>query len=171
MAEHKVWCWEVATGRHGPDWHLYVVVTPECEDELERITAAASLNGFTPCGAEQVPCTRHGQACRTRAFVDMTSAPAYQRNIRGGEQSNLWVYNAVLVHRDTVEVACGYGGRGLAHNKAETAFLLTLCGAPGITVLDWSILAGGEGYDYRTLAAGVGAESFEAYLRAETAQP
>jgi hypothetical protein len=164
MTEPKVWCWEAARAGHGPDWRLLAVFDPQGEGTLDRLAARAALPGYTYCGAVETPCTYHQQACHTHTFVDTPNAKAYQHNLKGDEQTNLWIYNTVQIHRGVVDIECGYGGRGAGHNEVETAFLLGLITAPTLVVQHWSILAGGNGYDFRTLAEGAGADSFRAYL-------
>jgi hypothetical protein len=63
-----------------------------------------------------------------------------------------------------IEIECGYGGRGEAHNRAETSFLLDTFEAPGVALRDWKVLVGGNGYDYKTICEGAGLDSFRSYI-------
>lgn len=162
--DYRIWCWEAAQAGHGPDWRFFAQVAPEGEADLAKIAASAELPGYAYCGLNEAYCWHHGQACLMHTFMDSSSAAAYTSNVTGGRQTNLWVYNAVEIHGTIVELECGYGGRGDTHNQAETAFLLDLFARPEIVLQRWAVYAGGDGYDFRTIAEGAGVETLRSYL-------
>jgi hypothetical protein len=153
MADHRLWCWDLAQSRAGPDWLLIAHVAAEHAGALADLASRADLEGFAPCD--------DGDG---HTFIDASNRAAYAGNLAGGAQQNIWVYNLVRVYGDTIEVECGYGGRGESLNRAETAFLLDILAAPTITLRSWRVLAGGNGYDFRALREGDSGESLRAYL-------
>jgi hypothetical protein len=162
MADHKLWCWEAAP--HGPDWLFLAQVDPASEEALAQLAADAALPGYSAIEGEPAFCSQHQQMCPEQTFIDIASAPVYADTIRGDHPRNIWVYNTIRIHRGSIAVECGYGGRGEEYNDVETSFLLNVLAAPGITLQSWSVLAGGNGYDYTTLHEGEGIDELNAYL-------
>jgi hypothetical protein len=164
MADLRIWSWELEQRRSGPDWLFVAQVSRESEAALERAAAEAAPAGFVALGAVGESCALHGQVCAALTFVDEGSADAYRRNVAGGEQRNIWVYDMVRVHRGCVVVERGYGGRGQGCGEAETALLVQLFATAGVVLESWEVLAGGNGYDYVLVRQGGGLDSLRAYL-------
>jgi hypothetical protein len=162
MTDHKPWCWEV--GQSGPDWFFMANVAPQSAAALAQIAAGAAPRGYTYCARPEEHCQQHQQLCSYHTFIDTSNAEAYANNLAGQAKKNLWIYNLIEVHGDAIKIECGYGGRGEQHSRAETAFLLHLFSAPGVTLRDWKVVAGGEGYDYKTIREGVGLDDFRSYI-------
>jgi hypothetical protein len=139
-------------------------VAPESAGDLAEIASHAALPGYTSCGVAAAPCQYHRRICQSQVFIDAANAAAYGSNLRGGTQSNLWIYNVVQIHSNLIAIESGYGGRGAAHSRVETAFLLDIVGRPAITLQHWSIRAGGDGYDYRVIQEGAGLDALRAYI-------
>jgi hypothetical protein len=59
----------------------------------------------------------------------------------------------------------GYGGYPEVHGATETSLLATLAAAPELTLVDWSVAYGGDGYSSGQLASGTSAPELLAYLR------
>ncbi len=154
MIDHKLWCWEAAQAGAGPDWHFIARVSPESVGALADLAARAAPAGFA----------RLNPADGAQELIDASNYDAYAGNIAGRAAQNIWVYNLIRVAGDTVEIQAGYGGRGEELSRAETQLLLDILATPGVALARWEALAGGEGYDYRTLREGGDAESLRAYL-------
>lgn len=164
MVEPKLWCWEAAQAGRGPDWRLFALVAPESAGDLAQIASRATLPGYTYCGVESTYCQHHQQICQSHSFIDTANAEAYGSNLRGGKQTNLWIYNAVQIHSTVIEIESGYAGRGAGHSRVETAFIVDIVTRPAITLQRWSVLAGGDGYAHQVIREGVGVASFMAYI-------
>ncbi|MEI7771612.1 MAG: hypothetical protein WCI67_16590 [Chloroflexales bacterium] len=162
MADHKPWCWEV--GQSGPDWFFIACVAPGSERALAQIAVDAPLKGFTYCARADEHCRQHQRVCSYHTFIDARNATAYINNIEGRAKRNIWIYNTVEVHGDTIKIECGYGGRGDDYHRVETTWLLAVFATPGVTLRDWKVVAGGEGYDDKTIRAGVGLDDFRSYI-------
>lgn len=163
MTDHKPWCWEVAPS--GPDWIFIAHVSPASAADLAQAAAAVVPQGYTFCPRDAAPCRYHQQVCSYVTFVDTSNLEAYRMNLRGdATQKNIWIYNIIEVHRDVIEIECGYGGRGEEYNRAETAWLLAVLTTPGIVLRDWKVVAGGEGYDYKTIREGSGIDDLRRYI-------
>ncbi len=164
MADYKVWCWEAAQHGAGPDWLFIAHVISASEPALAALALNTTLHEYVAFNEEVAHCSAHQQPCRQRTFVDESSSSVYAENLQGTHKQNIWVYNIVQIHRDTLEVLCGYGGRGEAYNQIETTFLLNALATPGLTLYDWCVIVGGEGYEYKMLREGTDVASLRAYL-------
>ncbi len=162
MADTKLWCWELAERGSGPDWLLTAEFDRASETILAQIATAPP--GYAACDEAEADCAPHHGRCAIRSFIDASNADDYLANLSGGAARNIWVYNLIQIHRDLLTIACGYGGRGDDYNRAETALLLHLLADPGIALRSWQVLAGGDGYDFQSVAAGADTASLSAYL-------
>lgn len=160
--QRKLWCWEAIQGNYGPDWLFIAQVEPESEAELAHIAADVRMADYTFYTRPAEYCAAHQQLCSYQTFIDKASA-AYLYNGSGREPRNSWIYNSIRIHRDTLEVECGYGGRGDLYNFHETAFLLMVFSLPHITWRTWRVLVGGGGYDYTLLREGRNQDDLRAY--------
>lgn len=165
MTNVKSWCWKPAENGNGPDWLLLAKVDPSSVEALAQRAATTTLEGYTTCADTHEYCPSHQQNCVFHSFIDTANAETYLGNLAGKEKRNIWVYNLVQIHGDLIMLECGYGGRGNLYNQVETAFLLSLFSTPAISLQSWEVLAGGEGYDYATIQAGIDVDSFIAYVK------
>ena len=166
MREWKVWCWQMA--QSGPDWIFTATVAPESAAALDQIATATTLPGYTACTIDAEYCQIHQQVCQYHTCIDTSNVEAYTSAITSEETPNIWVYNRVRIHRGSVEIDCGYGGRGYRYNQIETSFLLRVFSALQISLASWNILAGGQGYATSVLQAGTGLGSLSLYLAHDT---
>lgn len=143
MTAYRSWCWELAAQSRGPDW-MFVAEA----NGLGGLSALAPPAGFVADPREP----------GGRSFIDAGSLETR----RAGQ--NMWVYNAIWLADDTLNIAAGYGGRGEQLGRAETAFLLDLLARPGVELRAWKLLAGGDGYSSLTLRRGDDIASLLAYL-------
>ena len=157
MSNYKVWCWEAAQNKRGPDWGFVARVTLESQEELERLATETTLDQYTYY-VEEKDCDHHRQRCRHHVFVDTSSQNAYR------SKRNMWVYNLVQIHAGVIEIECGYGGRGKKHNHIETSFLLKTLASAKITLGSWKVVVGGNFYDFETLSEGVNLSDLKNYL-------
>jgi hypothetical protein len=176
MADRKPWCWEASRSGQGPNWLFIAQVDAASEAALAQLTATAALPGYSLVESGPAYCEQHQAVCGRQVFIDTANARAYADNLRADKsQKNIWIYNTIEIHRGSIAIECGYGGRGEAYNEAESSFLLDLLASPEITLQSWSVMAGGDGYDYTTLRRGESLEQLKSYLletaRAGTAVP
>lgn len=164
MPPLRPWCWEPLACGGGPDWLFVAEVTSSRADALARAARAHALPGFTRCPTTHAYCPTHQRSCAFHACIDTPNADAYRANRAAARPRNIWIYDHVQVHATMVEVTCGYGGRGAAYHDVETAFLRDLLSAEAISLRSWKVLAGGEGYEFRTLREGTDIASLLAYL-------
>jgi hypothetical protein len=164
MQAYKPWCWEAAQRGEGPDWQFVARVTPGSASALVHVALQTSLSGYAYFAAEPDYCEQHQTLCTYHSFVDTPNLDVYMKNLQEEKRKNVWIYNLIRIHRDTIEIECGYGGRGQTHNMRETAFLLDIFGGPDITMQFWSVLAGGNGYEYKLLASGVTLQDLVNYI-------
>lgn len=154
MDDHRLWCWEAAQAAAGPDWHFIARVSPESTVALAALAGRAAPDGFA-----RVATTDGAQE-----FIDTSNYDDYSGNLTGRQSRNIWVYNLVRFQGDTLEIQAGYGGRGEDLSRAETRLLHAILADAGVILVHWKVLAGGEGYEYRTLRLGGDGESLRAYL-------
>ena len=155
MSAHKLWCWEAIN--HGPDWVFSAHVTPESAEALERFAKQSTLQDYVHCTEEKF-CHHHQQTCQHHIFIDSSNLDNFRA------QRNLWVFNTVNIHKDIIEIVCGYGGRGETYNRTETSLLFDIFTSPHITLHDWKVVFGGNFYDYKTLREGSDFQSLTDYL-------
>ncbi|NTU81587.1 MAG: hypothetical protein HGA45_19770 [Chloroflexales bacterium] len=153
MDSHRPWCWEAAQTAAGPDWHFIAQVSPESTTALATLAALATPAGFT----------RLAPADGAQELIDAGNYDTYVGNLAGAAR-NIWVYNLIRITGDTIEIQAGYGGRGEELSRAETQLLREILATPGMALTRWKVIAGGEGYDYRTLREGEDGESLRRYL-------
>lgn len=155
MSVHKLWCWEAMN--HGPDWVFSAQITPESAEALELFAKQSTLQDYTYC-TEKNFCQYHQQTCQHHIFIDSSNFDNFRN------QKNLWIFNMVHIHKDIIEIECGYGGRGEPYNRIETSLLLDIFTSLQITLHHWKVVIGGNFYDYKTLREGNGLKSLTDYL-------
>ncbi|MFN8381528.1 MAG: hypothetical protein U0V02_06295 [Anaerolineales bacterium] len=155
MSECKLWCWEAMD--HGPDWVFSAHVTPESTEALEHFAKQSILQDYVYC-AEEKFCHHHHQTCQNHIFIDSSNFDDFR------SQRNLWIFNMFHIHKDIIEIVCGYGGRGGIYNRVETSLLLNIFTSPQITLHNWKVIIGGNFYDYKTLSEGKDLKSLTDYL-------
>jgi hypothetical protein len=153
MDSHKPWCWEAAQAGAGPDWHFIARVSPQSTAALAALAARAAPAGFA----------RLAPAGGAQELIDAGNYDTYAGNLAGAAR-NIWVYNLIRITGDTLEIQAGYGGRGEDLSRAETQLLHEILATPGVALTRWKVIAGGEGYAYRTLHEGGDGESLQRYL-------
>jgi hypothetical protein len=153
MDSHQPWCWEAAQAAAGPDWHFIARVSPQSTAALAALAARAAPAGFV----------RLASAGGAQELIDAGNYDTYAGNLAGAAR-NIWVYNLIRITDDTVEIQAGYGGRGDDLSRAETQLLHEILATPEVALTHWKVIAGGEGYEYRTLREGRDGESLRRYL-------
>lgn len=153
MDIHRPWCWEATQAAAGPDWHFIARVSPQSTTALATLAALATPAGFT----------RLAPADGAQELIDASNYDTYTGNLAGAAR-NIWVYNLIHITGDTIEIQAGYGGRGEDLSRAETQLLHEILSTPGVALTRWKVIAGGEGYEYRTLHEGGDGESLRRYL-------
>ena len=155
MSVHKLWCWEAID--HGPDWIFWAHVTPESIKALGHFAKLSTLQDYSYC-TEKKFCHHHQQTCQHHIFIDSSNFDNFR------SQKNLWIFNMVHIHKDIIEIECGYGGRGEPYNRIETSLLLDIFTSQQITLHYWKVIIGGNFYDYKTLREGNDLKSLTDYL-------
>lgn len=156
MSVQKLWCWEIT--QQGPDWSFWAQVTPRSTEALMQFVKRSTLQGYVYCPEEKF-CQHHQQVCQHHLFIDSSNFDDFR------SQKNLWIFNSVDVHKDIVEITCGYGGRGETYNRIETSLLLDIFASPRITLSSWKIMTGGNFYDYKIAREGKNVKSLKDYLK------
>lgn len=167
MTQLKPWCWQVAQDGKGPDWLFIAHVTPESTQALAAATADFNLTGYSLIPNVHDYCPTHQQFCHSFTLIDSSNADTYQRNLTTTEAHNIWIYNLLQIHGNSLTLEAGYGGRGTPYDQLETAWLLQLFRTSGIQLQTWQVMAGGNGYDYVVVQAGTYVDSFINYLIAK----
>jgi hypothetical protein len=153
MDSHQPWCWEAAQTAAGPDWHFFARVSEQSTAELAELVART-----TPAGFARLPTVAGAQE-----LIDVGNYNTYAGNFAGAAR-NIWVYNLIRLTGDTLEIQAGYGGHGDDFSQTETQLLREILAARGVILTHWKVVAGGEGYVYRTLREGGDGESLWRYL-------
>ena len=155
MSTQKLWCWEIT--QQGPDWVFWAQVTPESTKALEHFAKQAVLQEYIYCPEEKF-CQHHQQTCQQHIFIDSSNVDNFH------SQKNMWIFNAVHIHKDIIEIECGYGGRGETYNHIETSLLLDIFASPHITLSGWKVMTGGVFYEYKIVREGNDIKSLTDYL-------
>ncbi len=155
MSVHKLWCWEAID--HGPDWVFWAQVTPESIKALENFANRSTLQDYSYY-IEKELCHHHQQTCQNHIFIDTSNFDDFR------SEKNLLIFNVIRIHKDTIEIVCGYGGRGETYNRIETSLLLDIFNSSQITLHYWKVIVGGNFYEYKTLHEGRDLRSLTGYL-------
>ncbi|GAB4110489.1 MAG: hypothetical protein Fur005_11020 [Roseiflexaceae bacterium] len=149
----KPWSWEVAGSGQGPDWVFLLEIAPMSLDRQATITQLPPPSGYELCGLDG----------RRFIWMDQQNAENYRRNL-GGATQNIWIYDAIQLEAQRLTCEAGYGGRGGELHTTATTWVLDLIDRGLIRLNFWSVMAGGNGYEYHAFAQGEGEEALRAYL-------
>ena len=150
MAHLRDWFWQLEASGLGPDHFFAVRFMPNQAKLLLQVARQ-----FMPIGFVAEDLSDSGQR-----FTDQRTFDALNSMRKSGIQSNIYITSSIEICDANVSIENSYA----RHEEGETAFLVALFRAEGLTVQDWRVFAGGSGYDSIEVARGDSAALFLEYL-------
>jgi len=142
----------------GPDLFAHFWVVPAQAAALRAGVRALAMPSF-----ERIEFDDHDE------YIDASNAEEYRRNMAPeGGAKNIWLYDMIEVRGHCVRIERGYGGRSdpaiLASQMRLIEWLLT---SPEVTLEEWQLASGGQGYELQVARRASGAAALKEYLTAE----
>ena len=159
------WFWQLEAAGHGPDWFFFATFTPSTTDGVAVVIRQHPLPGFAYYHVSNGPCSRHHHHSTYDLYVDQHNYDQLVQSFAGRQIQNRWIYHTIAVCGNDVTLERGYGGYPGMHGPAETSLIETLAAARELTLVDWKVAYGGDGYTQRQLTSGATATELLAYLR------
>jgi hypothetical protein len=159
------WFWQLQTTGQGPDWFLFATFAPATTDRLLTVVRQHPLPGFASYHVSNGPCSRHHHDSTYELYIDQRNYEQVVQSFNGRPSQNIWIYHTIAVCGNDLTLERGYGGYPGMHGATETSLIVMLAAAPELTLVDWSVAYGGDGYSSGQLASGTSAPELLAYLR------
>jgi hypothetical protein len=156
------WFWQIQASGQGPDWFLVASFAADDAGRLAALVAQQPLPGFARYQARAG--ARQGHRSDHDIYIDQVNYAVLAANLEGGRPQNIWVYHMIEVCGADLTLERGYGGYPDAHGTTETDLIRTLARQAELTLGEWSVGYGGQGYPSGQVAAGSGAARLLAYL-------
>jgi hypothetical protein len=158
------WFWQLQASGQGPDWFLVASFAADDAGLLAALVAQQPLPGFARYQVRDGLCARHNHRSDHDVYIDQTNYAALVANLAGSRPQNIWVYHTIEVCGADLSLERGYGGYPDTHGASETALIRYLARRPELTLGQWTIGYGGQGYPPGQVAAGSGGAQLLAYL-------
>ena len=162
----REWFWQLQAAGQGPDWYFVAGFAPAGAERLAAHVRGYRLPDFDHYRVVDGLCTRHQHHATSDLYADRASYPRLVANLAGGRPQNIWIYHAIEVCGPSLTIERGYGGYPGLHGAAETGLIVALASLPEITLVDWQVSYGGEGYAPGQAMAGASGAELLAYLGA-----
>ena len=158
MSTCRAWFWCLEESGKGPN-HFFTATFKA--SEVERL--ANVVRQYLPSGFvlnENV--VREG----CRSYLDQHTHDALVAMRDSGQQNNIYINSSIDVCDNKLSIENVYA----RHEVAETEFLIAVVQAAGLTLQDWLVFAGGDGYDLVEVARGANAFLFLDYVQYDKAR-
>ncbi len=161
------WFWQLQADKLGPDWFFFAQFAPADAAALSAAVRRHAPPSFVYSQLRDDICRSHRQPHSYELYSDPHSAPQLQANLAGTTPSNIWIYHLIECCGSDLTIERGYGGYpGGAADQEETDLLIALARAPELTLLQWQVVAGGDGFASESVAQGTDGATLLAYLKA-----
>lgn len=100
-------------------------------------------------------------------YVDIANANQFLVNLglKEGQSNNLWSYKNFAVHETGLWIEHGNGSTDENSSVCEAMVLHEVLDCPQLSIGEWTILSGGDGYDSVVGAQGKGKEALQQSLK------
>ena len=166
IAEQRPWFGQLYYLGRGPDWFCDLHFAPSDSQVLEVVTRHFNLHGYRHYGPLSGACPLHSRNdCAFDIYIDSHSYDKIVANIERRAATNVHIYNTLTLCGSDLQIERGYGGR--FHDAcyiAETQLVRTLARHPNLSLEEWTIWAGGQGYERQVMGEGESATDLIRYL-------
>ncbi len=161
------WFWQLQADKLGPDWFFFAQFAPADAAALAAAVRRHAPPGFFYAQLHDDICRSHRQPHSYELYSDPHSAPQLQANLAGTNPSNIWIYHQIECCGSDLIIERGYGGYiGGTADQAETDLLVALAHVATLTLVQWQVVAGGDGFASEGVAQGTDSAALLAYLKA-----
>ena len=172
MSRFKNWFWEIQESRQGPHYYFNATFALSDTERLVALVRQYSLSGFVYCqfvgNLINAPCKCWNYQGAIDLYIDQYN---YSENIisplESGEHTITCLHsqwNIIGVCGNELGIECGYGGITSTHNEIGTSLIIAIAQSPEVTLVDWQVNSGGEGYQPVSFGIGKSATELLAYL-------
>jgi len=159
------WFWQLQAKNLGPDWFFFAQFAPADAAALSAAVRRHAPPSYSYSRLRDDVCRSHRQPHSYERYSDPHSAPRLQANLAGANPSNIWIYHFIECCGSDLTIERGYGGYiGGTADQAETDLLVALARAAELTLVQWQVVAGGDGFASESVAQGADSTELLAYL-------
>jgi hypothetical protein len=162
MAIAHPWYWQIQALGQGPDYYFWATFLPHEADPLAAFVARHHPPNFCHHRTARAP---HRMTCYAQ-YVDRHTYEKLQAQARG-EDIPVWVAATIEVCDHTLSITNLLGG----DDDGETALLIEIAQAANLTMQQWRVSYGGDGYAGGDVAQGNESHSLLAYLNRADSGP
>ena len=158
MTTCRAWFWHLEESGKGPNHYFTATFNASEVERLANVVGQYLPTGFVP--NENVV----QEGCRS--YLDQHTHDALVAMRDSGQQNNIYINSSIDVCDNKLSIENVYA----RHEVAETEFLIAVVQAAGLTLQEWVVFAGGEGYDSVEVARGKNVFSFLDYVQYDKAR-
>lgn len=173
MSTIKNWFWEIQECRQGPHYYFNATFALSDAECLVALVRQHSLSGFVHCqfvgNLINAPCGRCNYQGAYDLYIDQYN---YSENFISRLESGKYTitclhsqWNIIGVCGNELAIEYGSGGITDTHNETGTSLIVAIAQSPEVTLVDWQVNSGGEGYQPVGFGIGKSATELLAYLQ------
>ncbi|MBE9001703.1 hypothetical protein IQ274_26715 [Nostoc sp. LEGE 12447] len=178
MGIFQDWFWEINECGQGPHYYFNATFAPSDAKRLAALVRQHPLLGFEHCNFVgkliNAPCGDANTPGSYDLYVDQSNYAEVMSGIQRDEPIVTvahYVWQIIGVCDRKFGIECGYGGITGTHNQADTSLIMTLAQSPELTLVDWRVVSGGDGYSSVFFRTGKSAAELLAYLQMRPEKP
>jgi hypothetical protein len=154
MSKYRDWFWQISEKGGGPDYFFMATFDPS---DVRRLSNKVRQY-LSPEYVRDENFGRPNRYQHYSLYECYLDKNAYQNMLL---KCNCWIYTQIEVVDHKLYIENGYGvGR-----DNDTNFIIALATSPDLTLCNWQVSAGGQGYNYVEIAYGSNTNDLLNYLK------
>lgn len=178
VSKFQDWFWEIQECGQGPHYYFSATFAPSDAKRLAALVRQHPLSGFERCHFVgkliNAPCGDCNTPGSYDLYVDQSNYAEVMSGIQRDEPIVTvahCVWQIIGVCDRNFGIESGYGGITGTENQTDTSLLVALAQSPELTLVDWRVVSGGDGYASVFFRTGTSAAELLAYLQMQPEKP
>lgn len=162
MPKFRDWFWQLEESGKGPDHFFSAAFDPNEAEVLANLVRQYLPSGFVSNNDFVEDHWRTDCQCY-KSYRDQHTHDGLVAMRANGQQNNIYISSSIDICDHKLSIENMYA----RHEPDETEFLIAVVQSAGLTLQEWIVFAGGDGYNSVEVARGLNALSFLEYLQYE----
>ncbi|MGI8504602.1 MAG: hypothetical protein ACR2LR_26255 [Hassallia sp.] len=177
MSKFQNWFWEIQECGQGPHYYFNATFALSDAECLVALVRQHSLSGFVHCqfvgNLINAPCGHGNYQGAYDLYIDQYNySEDFISLLESGKHRITCLHsqwNIIGVCGNELGIECGYGGVTSTHNEIGTSLIVAIAQSSEVTLVDWQVNSGGEGYE--PVAFGIGKSATELLAHLQIKEP